>query len=253
MRWRIERALVLTLTLALASGCGPGPAGGPPPLRLAVAANVAPTARALAEAWTARGGGTVQVSAASSGALYAQLRQDAPFDLFLAADSAYPARLAQERGFPERPFHYADGRLALAWRPNAPGDTLWTEALDRAASVALANPRHAPYGRAADAVLAARGLAPRRLTAENAGQVPALFAAGGADAAFLAWSTWRTRPEGALSDAVARPLPADRYPPLRQFGLVTGTHPEAKAFAAWLRGPEARARWAADGYGLPGR
>src|SRR5206468_4821433 len=96
----------------------------------------------------------VSVSYGSSGTLYAQLLNQAPFDLFLSADVAYPNQLAA-RGLtlPQSEFTYAIGRLVL-WAPAA--STLDVEheglrALTRApaAHVAIANPDHAPYGRAA--------------------------------------------------------------------------------------------------------
>ena len=129
--------------------------------------------------------------------VYAQLLNQAPFDLFLSADLQYPNELAA-RGLtlPQTEFTYAIGRLVL-WAPA--GSSLEIErdgvqALTAAsiAHVAIANPEHAPYGRAAVAAMESAGvydrLRPKLVLGENVAQAMQFAQSGAADAAIVALS-----------------------------------------------------------------
>ncbi len=134
--------ILLTLLLLL---------GGPAQavtLKVAVAANFKSTLEQVAAGYEAETGHRVQISAGATGALYTQILHGAPYDLFLAADDERPAKLVAQ-GLAEAASlsDYAIGVLAF-WHPGGPADeaTLahWSSRL------AMANPRTAPYGAAAE-------------------------------------------------------------------------------------------------------
>jgi molybdate transport system substrate-binding protein len=149
----------------------------------------------------------------------------APFDLYLSADISYPQDLVR-RGVGNRLdlFTYATGRLVL-WVPNAsslPIGQRGLRALGMASRVAIANPEHAPYGRAAEAALRSVGMwdtvRPKLLLAENIGQAAQFVQSGGADAGLIALSLAvapAMRTAGRYVD-----VPRESYPPLTQGGLV---------------------------------
>lgn len=202
----------------------------------------------------------VQVSYGSSGSFYAQLVNQAPFDLYLSADVAYPRRLAEAGHGLEPPFLYAYGRIVV-WAPSSsPIDVerLGAQALldPAAVKVAIANPRHAPYGRAAEAALRSLGLyeqvAPRLVLGENIAQTAQFVDTGNADLGVIA-----------LSLALSPPLrqrgkwwrvPEQAYPPLEQGGLILrwARDPSAaRELQRFLTGPEGRAVLERYGFGLP--
>jgi len=201
----------------------------------------------------------VRVAYGSSGSFFAQLSHGAPFDLFLSADATYPRRLAGAGlAARERIFPYATGRLAV-WVPRA--SPLDLERLGLAAlldpsvrRIAIANPEHAPYGRAAEAALRSGGLLdrlrPRLVLGENVSQAAQFVQSGNADAGLVALSL--TRAPILQREGRAWEVPPPAYPRLDQAGVVLASsrEPEAAgAFAAFLTGPEGRAilaRWGFD-------
>jgi molybdate transport system substrate-binding protein len=124
-------------------------------IQVAVASNFVPTLRLLTAAFAEQSDHKLRISSASTGKLYAQIIHGAPYDLFLAADAARPARLEQAnhtiRG---SRFTYAQGRLVL-WGPKI-NSTLPAETLlqsNKIRHISIANPTTAPYGAAARDVL----------------------------------------------------------------------------------------------------
>jgi molybdate transport system substrate-binding protein len=193
----------------------------------------------------------------SSGNFYAQLSNDAPFDLFLSADVNYPQKLIdQGKGEPGSLFRYAQGRIVVWVRNDSPLDLQRSNlsALASAKTIAIANPKHAPYGRAAEAALRHAGLYDRvkgRLVlAENVAQAAQFVESGAADAGIVA-----------LSLAVAPPMrgkgryaeidPA-AHPPSEQGGVVLkGAKDPAAArdFRTFLLSSEARVILKTYGFG----
>jgi len=159
------------------------------PLTVAVASNFARSAAELALHFEAETGISVRLSRGSTGKLYAQIVNGAPFDLFLAADSARPAKLEQSGlAVAGSRFTYARGRL-----------TLWSAkfedchaALRAGGWIALANPETAPYGRAAREYLQATGfwddVKERIAYGENVMQAMQFAVVGNADAGLVARS-----------------------------------------------------------------
>jgi molybdate transport system substrate-binding protein len=202
----------------------------------------------------------VQLSYGSSGNFYAQLSERAPFDLFFSADAEYPKRLeAAGQGLPGSYFLYAVGRIVL-WVPRSSGidparglEILLAPGIKK---VAIANPRHAPYGRAAEAALEHAGLyeriQPKLVLGENVAQAAQFAQSGAADAAIVAHSL-------ALAPAMEQSgryweLPPGTYPRLDQAGLILKWASDpgaANAFRAFVLGPEGSrilGRW---GFVLP--
>lgn len=222
-------------------------------VRVAVAANFAAPVAEIAERFAQATGHTVEPIVGSTGLLFAQIERGAPFDAFLAADTLRPA-LMVDRGLavPSSRFTYAIGRLVL-WQPDAASkptiDGLRGEAVQR---IALASPRLAPYGIAAQSALEATGVAEhvqgKLVTGQNVGGTYALVASGNAQAGFVA-----------LSQVLDSNIPTQQYAeiplalhaPIRQDAVLTlkgGTSAAARAFLDYLKSDDIQALIAARGY-----
>lgn len=229
-------------------------------VHVAVAANFLATAQELARLFEVQTGDRVLLSSGSTGKLYAQIRQGAPYQVFLAADSERPRLLEQQRfAVPGSRFTYATGILVL-WSRDASRPIKDAQALrnGRIARLAIANPVTAPYGRAAQQVLTRLGLwqswEARVVRGENVGQTLQYAATGNVDAAFVALSQSRQ-----LSDrqpGTTWIVPASLYDPIKQQAvLVRGAqHSEAaQRFVRFLRAPDTRAFIEQSGYGATTR
>ncbi|MHB1165756.1 MAG: molybdate ABC transporter substrate-binding protein [Candidatus Nanopelagicales bacterium] len=212
-------------TLALA-GCG-SPAAGPPDsvVRVAAASDLAFALDGLADLLAAEHPGIeLRVTYGSSGQFAQQLRNGAPFDLFLSADSAYVDVLVAD-GLARRQdaFAYAVGRL-VTWYPSLPPPDPGIAGLAHPSirTVANATPPPAPSGRAAMAALDSAGLGaavgPKLVRGENVAQAAEFARTGNADAAIIALSLVVAGP---LSDqGTWAEVPLDLYPRLEQSGVV---------------------------------
>lgn len=203
----------------------------------------------------------VTVSYGSSGTFATQLQQGAPYDLFLSADLAYPKEL-EARGLvlPGSVFAYAVGRLVV-WVPNA--SRLDVTGLGLAVlkdpgieHVAIANPAHAPYGRAAEAALRAGGLydavQAKLVLGENIAQTAQFVQTGAADVGILALSLALAPPMAAAGRYAEVPLSA--YPALEQGGCVLKSAQDvaaAQILVAWFTGPQGSAVLQKYGFSLP--
>jgi molybdate transport system substrate-binding protein len=227
-------------------------------IRLAVASNFVVPVKQIAERFEADSGHRVIISAASTGKLYAQIVNGAPFDLFLAANSREPQRLeAQDRIRPGSRYTYALGVLAL-WSPaagSADAEASLAFVPAERQRVAIANPRTAPYGTAAEAVLQAWGqldvLQGRLIRGENIAQAYHFVASGNAGFGFVALSQLLD-PERPPAGRYWRIDPA-LYPPIRQQVVIlkrAADQPAAAAFWRYLKSAAARERIRAFGYGL---
>lgn len=189
------------------------------PLTVAVASNFARSAAELVSHFEDETGIAVRLSNGSTGKLYAQIVNGAPFDLFLAADSARPAKL-EESGLAVAGsrFTYARGRLAL-W--SAKFDDCH-DALRAGGWIALANPETAPYGRAAREYLQAAGywddVSDRIAYGENITQAMQFAATGNADAGLVARSVLDGphTPDGKCTWTV----PQELYEPIEQQAVL---------------------------------
>ena len=205
----------------------------------------------------------VSVSYGSSGTFYAQLLNQAPFDLFLSADVDYPNQLAA-RGLtlPQSEFTYAIGRLAL-WAPASSPLDLEREGLQAltqasVAHIAIANPAHAPYGRAAVAAMRSAGVyeraQPKLVLGENVAQAMQFVQSGAADAGLVAMALTvapNVKGKGRLFE-----VPASSYPRLEQGGTILKWAADvdaARALRGFLLSADGQAILKQYGLSLPGR
>jgi molybdate transport system substrate-binding protein len=249
----MRRAVALGASLLL-PGLVAGVARGGE-VHVAVVQNFARTCRELGDAFAADSGHATVLSAGSTGKLYAQIRNGAPFEVFLSADAERPT-LLEKAGLAEAGtrFTYALGRLVL-WSPradlvDADGTVL---AGDGFRHLALANPAIAPYGAAAREVLLRRDLwqrlQPKLVLGEDIGQTYQFIATGNAELGFVALSQVRDAGEGSRWV-----VPQELHSPLEQQAvlLVPGRQDEAaRAFLDFLRGAPARALIERAGYASP--
>ncbi len=232
-------------------------------LRVAAAANLRYVLEEVVRAFRLRHPDVaVEVVYGSSGNFYAQVVNRAPFDLFLSADVEYPERLeAQGLTRPGSLFRYAVGALVL-WVPRdspVEVDRRGMEALRDPAvrRIAIANPRHAPYGRAAVAALKHFGLydavADKLVYGETINQAAQFVQSGAADVGILALSLVL---EPALRDGGRYwKIPAEAHPTLEQAGVILRWARDpaaAQAFRDFLLSAEGQAVLAKYGYGKPG-
>jgi molybdate transport system substrate-binding protein len=204
----------------------------------------------------------VEATYGASGNFFAQLVSRAPFDVFLSADMDYPRRLAKELGIREQaPFAYAVGHLVV-WVPRHSGiavERLGIKALlePSVRKIAIANPRHAPYGRAAEAALKSLKVydqvADRLVLGENVAQAAQFVQSGAADAGVFSRSLALAP---TLHDSGSFwEVPVDAYPRLEQGGLIL-PWAEDQAAAATLRdfllGSEGRMVLKRFGFDSPG-
>ncbi len=250
-RWLLP---VLLLALPWAGGVSAGERSGGE-ARIAVAANFVPALRALAGAFETRHGGHIGIVVGSTGKLYAQIHHGAPFDALFAADERRPALLeAEGRIRSGRRFTYAIGRLAL-WSPDAGRVDAVGRVLGegRFRYLAIANPKLAPYGRATQQVLEARGLwrilRPRLVRGENVGQALQFVRSGNAELGFVALSQIQ-RPGQAVAGS-HWVVPEDLYAPIVQQAVLLTDNPLAADFLRFVQSPEGRDIIRSFGYQLP--
>lgn len=231
-----------------------------PPLRVAVASNFSGTLAEITASYSDETGDEVSLSSASTGTLYAQIERGAPFDLFLAADTARPDKLVVTgKAVAGSRFVYARGALALYSRdlPLAPDPSaVLAEGTYR--HLAMADPKTAPYGTAAHAVLEGTGIleqvASRLVYGKNISQTFQLVATGHATLGFVALSQLED-PDNPLGDGghIWQP-PASLYPPLDQAAVLlehSTRKATARRFLRFLRSEAAQAIIERHGYTVP--
>jgi molybdate transport system substrate-binding protein len=228
-------------------------------LNVAVAANFYGTLQKLAPKFEQASGNKLTLSSGSSGQFYAQIKQGAPFDVLLSADTERPKQLqAEGLGVAGSRFTYAIGTLVL-WSPkpgivDADGKVLTT---GRFKMLGIADPKAAPYGAAAQQVLAHLGLWDKLnqdkniATGENINQAWQFAVTGNVDLAFVALS--QVTDGKAISGSYWLP-PQSLYTPLEQDAIIltrTTKRATAEVFMKWLReDPDAIATLRAAGYRL---
>lgn len=216
----------------------------------------------IAEAFHRQTGQRVRVSFGSSGNYARQLRQGAPFEMFLSADEGFVFQLADAGLTLDRGALYAEGRIAIL----APHGSV-LKADDRLADLraaladgritrfAIANPEHAPYGRAAEQALKSQGLweaiQPRLVLGENVSQAAQFATTGASQGGIVAYSL-------VLAPAVSRLgtyalIPAEWHAPLRQrMVLMKSAGPVARDFYRFVQSPASRVILRRFGFLLPG-
>lgn len=221
-------------------------------VKVAVAANFTDPIREIAPLFEKATGHTLVLSYGATGQFFAQIKQGAPFEVFMAADQATPTRaLAEGLAVAGTRFTYAVGKLALysAIRGLVTGDQTLRDG--RFKRLAIANPATAPYGAAAIEVMNALGvhdaLAPKIVQGQSIGQTYQFVKTANAELGFVALSQI-TLVEGGSRWIV----PADLHSPILQDAVLLKSGEQsaaAKAFLAFLKGKEARAIIEKFGYG----
>ena len=230
-------------------------------LRIAAASDLQFALPDLAAQYEKQSGVKLAISYGSSGNFVAQIQNDAPFDLFLSADLDYARKLVDAGlAVPDSLQTYAGGRLVL-WYPKDspinPVDGLLTTLLDpRVEKISIANPEHAPYGRAAVAAMRNYGvyeqLKPKLVFGENISQAAQFVQSGSAQAGLIALSL-------VLSPAMKGgrwaeiPMP-DRSKWLSQAAVIlksSSNKPAAASFLTFLKTTEAQNILKAYGFFVP--
>ncbi len=228
---------------------------------VAVAANFTAPMQKIALAFEQESGHKAILAFGSTGNFYAQIKNGAPFQVFLSADDETPARLENEGLVAAGSrFTYAVGKLVLWSRQpglvDARADVLRAGSFGR---IALANPKIAPYGAAALETMTNLGvlanLRPKFVQGENIAQTYQFVATENAQLGFVALS--QVFADGRITQGSAWQVPASLHRPILQDAvLLTGRHtgsrdnPAATALLAFLRGDKARAIIRAYGYDL---
>ncbi|GGO77313.1 molybdate-binding periplasmic protein ModA [Marinobacterium nitratireducens] len=219
---------------------------------MAVATNFIEVMEALVLNFERASGHEVILSSGATGKLYAQIRNGAPFDLFFAADERRPALLEQEGvALPGSRFTYARGELVL-WSPQqdliADGPGVLRQA--SFGYLAIANPKTAPYGRAAEQTLARLGLweqlQDRLVRGENIGQAHQYVHSGNAALGFVAKS--QVYRDGHYAAGSHWAVPAELYAPIVQQVVQLQPGEAAEALLEYIASAEARLLIERHGY-----
>ncbi len=224
-------------------------------VHVAVAANFLATIQHVANDFSKQSSDHILISSGSTGKLYAQIVHGAPYEIFLAADAERPQRLEREGyGVKGTRYTYALGRLAL-WsrdpkRVDAAGKVLQS---GQYAHLAMANPRTAPYGLAAQQTLEHLGLwttlQPRIVQGEDIGQVLQFVDSGAAELGFVAYAQVKRRAAGSYWL-----VPQADHVALEQQAIVLqrgAKSPAALAFMRYLRSAHVRRLIEDTGYDVP--
>ncbi len=224
-------------------------------VQVAVAANFTAPIKEIAEAFEKETGHRVVTSLGPTGGLYTQIKNGAPFEVFLSADDGTPAKLESEGEIvPGSRFTYAIGKLVL-WSAqpgyvDEQGEVLKKNDFKH---LSIANPKTAPYGLAATQVLDKLGLSenvrPKLVEGGNITQAYQFVATGNAELGFVALS--QVYKDGKITGGSAWRVPDAMYEPIRQDAVILkkgADNPAAQALVDYLKGPQAAKVIAAYGY-----
>jgi molybdate transport system substrate-binding protein len=241
-----RRQFIAVLTVALI----PSRAMSAGEIRVAAAADLQFAMPELVAQFEKQTGTTVNVSYGSSGNFFSQIQNGAPFDLFFSADLQYPQQL-ESAGLiePGTLYKYALGHLVIWMAPSAKSDPAregWKVLLDASVQkIAVANPAHAPYGRAAVAALKKQGLydqvSAKLVYGENISQAAQFVQSGNAQAGIIALSLALSP---AMKDGKRWQIPAADHPPIEQAVAIlksASNKDAAQAFLAFVKSDSARA------------
>jgi molybdate transport system substrate-binding protein len=232
---------------------------------VAAAADLNFAFKEIAAGFEKQTGHKLRVSFGSSGNFFAQIRSGAPFDVFFSADAEYPRKLeAEGLAQPGSLYVYAIGRIVI-WAPRGSPD-LRKEDLSKQGmrallnpavrKIAIANPKHAPYGRAAVAALKHFGIyeqvESRLVYGENVAQAAQFVESGSAQAGIIALSLASAPQMKERGDTWL--IPEDAHPRLEQAAVIlrAARSPQAaRTLLDYLRGPDGQAILKRYGFQLP--
>lgn len=224
-------------------------------VQIAVAANFSAPIKLIAADFEKDTGHKAVIATGATGAFYAQIRNGAPFEVFLSADDETPAKLeAEGKAVAGSRFTYAVGKLIL-WSAKPGFVDAKGEVLKKGefAHLSLANPKTAPYGAAAVETLKKLGvfdsLQSKIVQGENISQAQQFIATGNAELGFVALSqVWK---DGKLTSGSGWLVPADFYAPIKQDAVILANgkgKAAAEALIKYLKGDKARAVIKSFGY-----
>lgn len=260
-----DKIMLLRLVLAAVvavSGMGSALAQGSSAPLVATASDLQFAIEEVAAAFRSETGDAVRIAPGSSGNFARQIRQGAPFELFLSADEEYVEQLARDGFTRDRGTLYAVGRIVIIVPTGSPlkadgtlEDLRSALARGQVTKFAIANPEHAPYGKRAEEVLRHTGLweavKPKLVLGENVSQAAQFATSANAQGGIIAYSL-------ALSPKVSSRgtyalIPAEWHSPLRQRMVLTRKAGAVVAkFYDFMQRPAARAILRKYGFGLPG-
>jgi molybdate transport system substrate-binding protein len=251
--------LLRTLTALAATAAAPtlAPAQA---LNVAAASDLQFVLPALVAQFEKDTGRAAHVTFGSSGNFFTQIQNGAPFDVFMSADVSYPRQLEAAGLVDPGSVHtYATGRLVLWVRSDSGLDVNRGLALLTDAAItriAIANPAHAPYGRAAVAAMEHAGVyaavRQKLVFGENVSQAAQFAQSGNAGAAMIARSLAVAAPMKDMGRAYD--VPPEFHPPIDQAAAIVRTSKQrdlAARFLNYLRDPSARALLASYGFAPP--
>ncbi len=224
-------------------------------VQVAVAANFTAPIQAIAADFEKDTGHKLVASFGATGQFYTQIKNGAPFEVFLSADDSTPQKLeAEGDSVKGSRFTYAVGTLAL-WSAkegyvDAKGDVLKKNEYQH---LSIANPKAAPYGLAATQVLAREGLTDKVkakiVEGQNITQAYQFVSTGNAELGFVALS--QIYKDGKITSGSAWIVPASLHDPIKQDAVILNKgkdNPAAKALVDYLKGPKAAAVIQSYGY-----
>lgn len=226
-------------------------------VKIAVASNFAGTLHQLADRFEAKTGDTILISSGSTGKLYTQIRNGAPFDIFMAADEKRPDLLVKNGAADtSHDSIYAQGKLVFVSNIPTTGECMEVLSDERLKHLAIANPKTAPYGTAAQQVLQYLGdwnrVQTRLVMGENIAQTLQFVASTSANAGFVAKSMLLA--DSSIKSACQWEIPNDLYDPINQKMVVLKQakgKPAVIAFWKFMQSPEAAVIIRDNGYDLP--
>lgn len=253
-------ATVTVIALLLASQVGVRAQQQQPPLRVAAAADLQFALKDIAQQYEHQGGRRIEITFGSSGNFFSQLQNGAPFDVFFSADLEYPSRLQQANLIePNTLLKYASGRIVVWVPPDSKVDLVgqkWNALLDPTVQkIAIANPEHAPYGRAAVEALKRAGLyeevQSKLVYGENISQAAQFVQSGNAQAGIIALSL---AVSPAMNSGQRWDIPVNQYALLEQAAVILKSSPNrdaARAFLAYVSGDAGRRTLETFGFSIP--
>lgn len=256
-RWSLGLILWAIVAAAIAQGSGKARDGA----LIAAAADLRFALDEIAAAFARETGEKLRIVYGSSGNFRQQIAAGAPFELFLSADESLVFALASEGHLVDPGARYARGRLALVLPPGSPlrpdpqlGDIKASLADGRLRKFAMANPEHAPYGRAAQQALAAAGawasIQPRLVLGENVAQAAQFALSGSTQGGLVALSLARV-PEVIRGGSYVTVPEAMHLPLEQRMALTRRAGESARSFYRYLQSPAAREVLVRYGFTLP--
>jgi molybdate transport system substrate-binding protein len=229
-------------------------------VKVAAAADLKFVMAGLASQFEKQSGAKLDVTYGSSGNFLTQIQNGAPFDMFFSADSEYPKKLeAAGLTEPGTSHEYAVGHIVI-WTPGDsginPAKDGWKSLLDqRVKKIAIANPEHAPYGRAAVAAMKKAGIyeqvQDKLVYGENISQAAEFVQSGNAQVGIVALSLAMSP---AMKNGKRWEIPADSYPPIKQAAVilkVSKNKEAARRFLEFVSGPQGREILERFGFTVP--